>query len=144
MGAPDVIHLYQQFNPIPTRVASKLSPREFIHFLTDSSKPVWAPKVCFADLRLNRLATDPKAPIHDLPYPNPDHLRECLTRLMASEERQTKTVIRQFSGDLNYRTIQTGFFLGDRDDCLHFPFPSLNDLESTHYGWWRSALTHCF
>lgn len=34
----DEIHLYQQFNPITTRVASKLLPNEFIRFLTDPKK----------------------------------------------------------------------------------------------------------
>ena len=30
----DEIHLYQQFNPITTRVASKLTPPEFVRFLS--------------------------------------------------------------------------------------------------------------
>ncbi len=140
----DVIHLYQQYNPISTRVASKLSPPEFINFLTDPEKPVSAPKLFMAELKLNRLARNPEAPIHDLPYPNPDHLRECLTRLMETSERLTKTVIRQFKGDLSYRTIKNGFFVGDQDRYLYYPFPSIEELEDTYYSWWRSALTQCF
>ena len=140
----DVIHLYQQFNPISTRVASKLTPPEFLGFLTDPNKPVWAPCIFLAELKLNRLARHPEAPIHDLPYPNPDHLRDCLTVLMLSEHRLTKTVIRQFKGELSYRTIKSGFFLGNRDNYLYYAFPSLEKLESTHYSWWRSALTQCF
>lgn len=140
----DLIYLYQQFNPITTRVASKLTPPEFIHFLTDTSKPVSAPRIFLAELKLNKLAKDPEAPIHDLPYPNPDHLRECLIRLTGSKERQTKTVIRQFRGDLPYRTLQSGFFVGDQKGYLHYPLPSVQTLESKHYSWWRSALTHGF
>lgn len=140
----EMVYLYQQFNPITTRVASKLSPPEFIHFLTDPSKPVFAPKIFMAHLKLNRLARDPGAPILDLPYPNPDHLRECLTTLMTSKERLTKTVIRQFKGELSYRTIQTGFFVGDEEGYLYYPFPSGEALEAQHYSWWRSALTQCF
>jgi hypothetical protein len=140
----DEIHLYQQFNPIPTRVASKLSPPEFIHFLTDTKKPVSAPAIFMADLKLNQLAIQPDAPIHDLPYPNPDHLRYCLTRLMASEERLTKTVIRQFRGELSYRTVKSGFFVGNHDQYLFYPFPSIDELEGKYYSWWRSALIQCF
>jgi hypothetical protein len=145
-SAPDeeLIYLYQQFNPITTRVASKLSPPEFIQFLTDTTKPVSVPRIFIAELKLNQLARDPEAPIHDLPYPNPDHLRECLTRLRNSEERLTKTVIRQFKGDLSYRTVKSGFFVGDQQGYLHYPFPSIKDLESTYYSWWRSALNQCF
>jgi len=138
------IHLYQQFNPIATRVSSKLSPLQFIHYLTNTSKPVSVPKVCFADLKLNKLATIPDAPIHDLPYPNPDHLRECIGRLMESPDRLTKTVIRQFKGELGYRTVQEGFFVGDQDSSLYYPFPSIQQLEKEHYSWWRSALTLSF
>jgi hypothetical protein len=97
-----------------------------------------------ADLKLNRLANNPGAPILDLPYPNPDHLRECLFRLMSSEARLTKTVIRQFKTDLSYRTIENGFFVGDQDSYLYYPFPSVEELEEQYYSWWRSALTQCF
>lgn len=140
----DVIRLYQQFTPITTRVASKLTPPEFINFLTDTTKPVSAPRIFFVELKLNKLARDPGAPVHDLPYANPDHLRDCISRLMASGERLTKTVIRQFKGELSYRTIRSGFFVGDQDSFLFFPFPSTEELEEKHYSWWRSALTHCF
>jgi len=140
----DVIHLYQQFNPISTRVASKLSPMEFISFLTDTSKPVSAPKIFLAELKLNRLARQPEAPLNDLPYPNPDHLRESLNPLISSGHRQTKTVIRQVKGDLSYRTVKNGFFVGNKKQILHYPFPGLEELESTYYSWWRSALTQCF
>lgn len=140
----DLIHLYQQFNPISTRVASKLSPPEFINFLTDTGKPVSAPRVCLVELKLNKLARQADAPIHDLPYPNPDHLRDCLSTLMSSDERLTKTVIRQFKGDLSFRTIRNGFFVGDQENYLYFPFPSTEELEDKYYSWWRSALIQCF
>ncbi|MCK4751197.1 MAG: hypothetical protein KAT15_29260 [Bacteroidales bacterium] len=140
----DVIHLYQQFNPISTRVASKLNPPEFINFLTDTTKPVSAPRIFIAELKLNRLSTHPDAPIRDLPYANPDHLRDCISRLMTSPERQTKTVIRQFKGELSYRTIGEGFFVGDKESYLYYPFPSPEELENQHYSWWRSALIQCF
>lgn len=140
----NVIHLYQQLNPISTRVASKLSPPEFVNFLTNPSKPVSAPRVILVDLKLNKLAEDPKAPIQNLPYPNPDHLRTCLSTLMASEERLTKTVIRQYQCDLSYRTIENGFFVGDQESYLFYPFPSTEKLEGEYYSWWRSALIQCF
>jgi hypothetical protein len=140
----DTIHLYQQFNPITTRVASKLSPPEFIKFLTDTEKMVSTPKLFIVELKLGRLSKDSYAPIHDLPYPNPDHLRDCLARLKSSKERLTKTVIRQFKGELSYRTIKNGFFIGEKDNYIYYPFPSTEDLEDKYYYWWRSALVQCF
>ena len=140
----DVIHLYQQFNPISTRVASKLSPHEFLTFMTDTKKPVSAPIIFLVELKLNRLARNPEAPLHDLPYPNPDHLRVCLSTLMLSKHRLTKTVIRQVKGDLSYRTVKNGFFVGNNDHYLYYPFPGIEELEGSHYSWWRSALTQSF
>lgn len=140
----DETHLYQQFNPITTRVASKLSPGRFIRFLTDTSKPVSAPKVFFAELLLNELAVDPNAPLNTLPYPNPDHLRDCLKKLNETKGKRTKTVLRFLQGDLNFRTVKTGFFIGEQDRFLYYPFPSINELEEKHYVWWRSALTQHF
>ena len=55
-----------------------------------------------------------------------------------------KTVIRQFKGDLSYRTIKTGFFVGNQDDYLYYAFPSLDELENSYYSWWRLVLTQCF
>ena len=140
----DVIHLYQQFNPIRTRVASKLSPPEFIEFLTDTSKPVSTPKLLFAELKLNQLARDPNAPIQDLPYPNPGHLRDCIRRLNESTKRRTKTVLREFRGEISYRTIKGGFYYGEGKTCLFYPFPDEQDLDEKYHNWWRSALVECF
>ena len=141
---PEMVHFYQQFNPITTRVASKLNPPEFIKFLTDSEKEVSTPKLFIVELKLGKLSLDSNAPIHDLPYPNPDHLRECLTRLNSSEDRLTKTVIRQYKGDLSYRTVRDGFFIGENDKYIYYPFPSVEELENKYYSWWRSALVQCF
>lgn len=140
----DEIHLYQQFNPITTRVASKLLPNEFIEFLTDTTKPVSTPKIFFAELLLNELAFDPMASLSNLPYANPDHLRDCLIKLSTTEGKLTKTVLRFMSNDLYYRTIKTGFFIGEKERYLFYSFPSVKEMESKHYSWWRSALTKHF
>ena len=140
----DESHLYQQFSPVTTRVASKLLPNEFVQFLTDSSKPVSAPKIFFAELLLNELALNPNAPLNNLPYRNPDHLRDCLKKLDATSGKVTKTVLRFLPGELNYRTIKDGFFIGEHDNYLFYPFPTMDELESKYYSWWRSALTQHF
>lgn len=138
------IHLYQQLVPITTRVASKLPPVDFIRRLTDLKSPVSAPKMLMVDLHLNELVHHPDAPLSNLPYPNPDHLRDCIKKLMESPGRQTKTVLRYWCDDIPYRTIKTGFFVGDNDHYLFYPFPSIKELEEKYYPWWRSALVRHF
>lgn len=138
------IHLYQQFNPFKTMVASKLNPVEFIVFLTDPNKPISVPKLFFVELQLNQLANDPTLPLKNLPYRNPAHLRECLIKLHQSSERLTKTVLREQQAELPYRTIEDGFYIGDHSNFLFYPFPSYEELESTYFSWWRSALVQHF
>lgn len=138
------IHLYQQFNPITTRVASTLSPDEFLTFLTDTTNPVSTPKLFFAELLLNELATNPNAPLHNLPYTNPDHLRDCLIKLNETKGKETKTVLRLMRNDLSYRIIKNGFYIGDSNQLLYYRFPAIEELESAYYSWWRSALTQHF
>lgn len=138
------IHLYQQYNPFSTMVASKLNPPEFIQYLTDEAKSVSVPKLFFVDLQLNQLANDPTLPIQNLPYRNPAHLRECLIKLNETSERLTKTVLRERHSELPYRTIEDGFFIGGKGSFLFYPFPGQDELESTHFAWWRSALVQHF
>lgn len=139
-GPTDEIHLYQQFNPITAMIASKLNPPEFINFLTDTRKPVSTPKLFLAELQLNELATDPTLPIKNLPYRNPDHLRECLIKLHKTNERLTKTVTRYMGAELPFRVIKDGFFIGEKGAFLFYPFPTADELEDKYYSWWRSAL----
>jgi hypothetical protein len=56
----------------------------------------------------------------------------------------TKTVVRFFNGDIKYRTVKNGFFIGDKENCIFYPFPSKEDLNGKYFTWWKSALTQGF
>lgn len=139
------LHLYQEFIPVAPRIASNLNPMDFCRFVTDTSQPVSVPRLVFAELRLNGLASDPMlAPADNLPYANLDHLRDCLVGLQQHPEKPTKTVIRNLRQDLMYRTVKNGFFVGDQQSFLYYPFPSEEDFQTKYYAWWKSACTHGF
>lgn len=135
-------HLYQEYCPVGPRVASVLGPREFCQQITNRAEPVSVDRIVFADLRLEALAQDPDATnVENLPYYNIEHLRDCLRELSHKSGKPTKTVIRHLPGDVLYRTIRKGFYVGDQTDFAFYPMPSREALESEHYLWWRSALT---
>ena len=139
------LHLYQEFIPVNPRIASNLDPLRFCRYVTDQSHPVSVPKLVFAELILNGLATDPvRASADNLPYPNIEHLRDCLVGLQEHPEKPTKTVIRYMHWDIMYRTIKNGFFVGDQKQFLYYPLPSIEELEDKYFVWWRSALTQGF
>lgn len=136
------LHLYQELSPVTPRIASNLGPKKFLENVTNQENKVSVPKLFFVELMLNGLATDPMAgSAEDLPYANIPHLRDCLVGLLHDKNKSTKTVIRFFNGDVLYRTCKSGFFVGDFNNLIYYPFPSKEELEQDHYVWWRSALT---
>lgn len=133
------MHLYQELCPVTPQVASNLSPLEFLKRLTDGSLQISLPKLLFVDLKLGELANNPlKASAEHLPYGNINHLRDCLEIIKTEDMKQMKTVQRIYSGTLLYRTIDTGFYLGAKDDILFFPFPSMEEIERTNYDFFRA------
>jgi len=136
------LHLYQELCPVQPRVVSKLNPVEFARQLTSPEALVSVPRIVFAEMKLEKLAEDPSSPeVDNLPYINLEHLRDCLRELHHTYAKPNKTVLRQIRQDVLFRTIRGGFFLGDQNDLLYFPLPSREELETTHYAWWRSALS---
>ena len=135
-------HLYQQFAPITPRIVSRLEPQTFSRHITNAAHRVSLPVLVFAELELGRLADDPEALDADnLPYPNIEHLRDCL-RELRNRNKATKTVIRGLPRDLLYRTLHRGFYYTNNDGTfLYFPMPGKEQLEGEFYPWWRSALS---
>ncbi len=135
-------HLYQEFCPVNPRIVSRLNPGEFTDFITDASRNVTLPRIVFAELTLGNLKNDPDhTNIDNLPYPNIGHLRDCLRDLAQAPVQSTKTVLRQMTQEVLYRTIRNGFFVGDASGITAFPLPSNDALEREHLAWWRSAQT---
>ena len=135
--------LYQEFAPVQPRVVSTLEPREFARRITHSKQKISLPALVFADLRLGNLRDDPEGEgIGDLPYPNLEHLRDCLRELDAKPQKTTKTVVRYLQQDVLFRTVQRGFYVAAaNDEFRYFPMPSRVQLETIYYPWWRSALS---
>ena len=134
------LHLYQEISPVNPQVASPLEPEAFARFVTNPQTPICLPRVCFCDLRLNGLATDPERSSADnLPYENVVHLRECLTALKYNPTKMTKIVRREMLSTRLFPVIDKAFYVGDQDHFVSWPLPSEEALESKHYRWWNSA-----
>lgn len=133
------LYLFQELCPVSPMVASGLAPSAFLKRLTDGSTPIVVPKLFFVDLKLGDLATNPmKGSVDYLPFANVVHLRDCLEVLKGDYEKHMKTVQRVFSGSLLYRTIDSGFYIGAKDEIIFYPYPSLSELEDINYEFFRS------
>jgi hypothetical protein len=136
--AENELHLYQELSPVNPLVASGLAPSQFLKRLTDGSTPIVLPKLFFVELKLGELAKNPLGgSAEHLPYPNIGHLRDCLEILKGEYEKHMKTVQRIFSGTLLYRTIESGFYVGSKDDILFYPYPDMKQLEDINYEFFR-------
>jgi hypothetical protein len=133
------LHLYQELCPVNPMVASSLAPASFLKKLTDGSIPIILPKLLFVELKLGELATNPiSGSAENLPYPNIVHLRDCLEVIKGEYEKHMKTVNRLFTGELLYRTIDSGFYVGAGDNILYYPYPKMSELEKMNYNFFRT------
>jgi hypothetical protein len=138
-------HLYQELCPVHPLIASMFDPEEFSKFITDPELPVHVPRICFMELELGPLAEDPiSTEAHDLPYSHMNHLRDCLWKLAWEEDRHTVTVNRIQPLNIPFRCIKGGFYFGDQRRSLHYPFPSIEDLDTQFHEWWRSANVYAY
>jgi hypothetical protein len=135
----NALHLYQELCPVNPMVASSLAPAAFLKKLTDGSTPIVLPKLFFVELKLGELAADPlSGSAENLPYTNIGHLRDCLEIIRGEYHKQMKTVNRVFSGELLYRTIESGFYVGAKDDIVYYPYPSMAEIEKINYNFFRA------
>jgi hypothetical protein len=133
------LHLYQELCPVTPLVASELPPSIFLKRLTDGSIPIVLPKLFFVELKLGELATNPLyGSAEQLPYPNVGHLRDCLEILRGEYEKHMKTVQRIYSGLILYRTIETGFYVGAKDEMVFYRYPTMSELENINYEFFRA------
>jgi hypothetical protein len=136
---PNSLHLYQELCPVTPLVASSLAPSAFLKRLTDGSIPIMLPKLMFVELKLGDLAMNAiSGSAENLPYPNIGHLRDCLEILKGEYHKQMKTVHRIFTGELLYRTIDSGFYVGSGNDLMYYPYPKMTELEKINYNFFRA------
>jgi len=131
------INLYDELCPTTPLVVSTLKPSEFSRFMTDPANPVSVPRIFFADMLLDREENGRLAGY--LPYPDPQHILDCIAELESSPGKPTKTISRMARLHGFYRTIRRGFYLGDQTGLKFYRFPEIRELEVEHSRWWRSA-----
>jgi hypothetical protein len=133
------LHMYQDLAPVNSLVVSTLGPADYYHGVTSQpAKFIRFPGMCFVELGLGALATDPEnGPVGDLPYSFMHHLREAL--LFLGGDKTSKLVHRVHSLEFPYRMVKSGFYMGNGPDLAFYPMPTHEVLRREHNSWWRSA-----
>ena len=134
------LHMFQDLAPVNSLVVSAQDPVSYYQGVTSKpAKFIRFPALCFVELGLGALASDPaNGPVGDLPDSFMHHLREALMELEPNS-KQSKLVHRVHSLEFPYRMIKSGFYIGNGDDLAFYPMPSHEALRREHNSWWRSA-----
>jgi hypothetical protein len=134
------LHMYHDLAPINSLVVSAQGPQAYYSGITSQpAKFIRFPGLCFVELSLGELATDPlNGPVGDLPYSFIHHLREALLQV-SPEGKQNKLVHRVHSPEFPYRMVKGGFYVGNGPELAFYPMPSHEVLREEHSAWWRSA-----
>jgi hypothetical protein len=134
------LHLYQDLAPVNSLVVSAQDPKSYYESVTsEPAKFIRFPALCFVELGLGALATDPvNGPVNDLPYSYIHHLREALLQV-DPKGKKSKLVHRAHSLEFPYRMLKNGVYIGNGPNLAFYPMPSHEDLRRDHNTWWRSA-----
>lgn len=145
-GNASGLHLYQDLAPVNSLVVSNLDPLAFYASVTTCpTKFIRFPALCFVELELGELASDPEnGQASDLPYPFIHHLREALLVLEPRTDDQpstkdSKMVHRVHSLEFPYRMVRNGFYVGNGTDLAFYPMLAHRQLRDDYSQWWRSA-----
>lgn len=136
-GSIDGLHMYAELCPIMSRVVSKLNPSAFTKQITDPNSMIYVPRIFFAD---TLISLDGEGNLEGfLPYRNPEHIAQCVLEVRDNPDKLAKTVNRNSPLTAFYRTIASGFYLGDAEGLKLYPYPDVATLDADYHQWWRSA-----
>ena len=143
VNEPGWVRIYQEVTPLTNLVASTLDQRAFGKYITSETRSKGCPKICFTQYEFNTeefLERNRNREILHSPIPenNPARLYDYLVELKSSPSKKTKTI--SLSTTLlaaTYGLIRHGFWFAAGNELLFYPMPTLHELESTYYDWWK-------
>lgn len=135
-------YIYQELTPMRPVVVSSLDPREFSGYMTDPDRThAWVPRIAFADLKVVDLDNlDNAGNIGDLYFQNVAHLRRCIQSVTTNPDKFTKTLDRSRIESFTYQLIDSGIYVGNKQEMAFYPMPSIKELRRENYYWAKSAL----
>jgi len=132
-------YLYDEVCPVHPLITSSLNPMQFCKFITDPKTAIHVPRICFIqlDAAVVTRASKGDSGSHPLGY-LPDRIQECCDAL-DNMGKKTKTVDRSHQLSRRWLNAKNGYFVGDQGGLIHYPLPSVRELERDHHAWYRSA-----
>ncbi len=143
INEPGLIRIYQEIAPLETLVGSTKDQREFGKFITTDTKSKGAPKILFTqiDFNVDKFFEENRGKgiiTCQIPNVNPYRVKECIEELKRYPEKLTKTIsLGSVMKEISFSLLKHGFWFVEKDEKVFYPMPSLEELETKYFYWWK-------
>ncbi|MFO7306213.1 MAG: hypothetical protein C0P74_011910 [Gammaproteobacteria bacterium] len=137
------LRTFAEIAPLSMLIMSPMDMREFGRYITQPGNPKGCPKLFYTQIELDVdefLETFEKNPFMPAPFPflHPSKLRDAILEMKQRPDKKTKGLSLSCPLDqISFKAIRHGFMFAAQDQAKFFPMPSLHDLETKHYQFWR-------
>lgn len=140
---PDLLRIFAEIVPTRMLVLTRLNFPEFGTHITKPNNPKGVPKIFYTqiDLDIKKFMREfVENPFLSTPIPSvhPSKLRDAVIEMQNKPEKTTKGL--SLDSNLNrksYKYIRHGFMFASREDTKFFPMPSLEEIETRDFSFWR-------
>ncbi len=138
------VRIYTEIAPMRMLVLSNYDFVEFGRYITDPGGFKSAPAQLYAQVDLNIVEFLEEFEHNPFRLPpitsiHPSVLRDSFHEIKMKDNKHTKGLCLDASLDqLSYRLIRHGFMFARGEAHKFFPMPSLTEIETKHYKFWRS------
>ncbi len=140
---PESIRIYQLMAPLYYLVASNLTPPQFGEYVSVTPhKGVPKSAMIQIDIDIDSILGNTEEILYSSPLPSvhAEYLRQALIELRDHPEKRSKTVsLNSIFDQLPFTKIKHGVWINEKDKQIFYPIPSLEELETKHFYWFKDA-----
>jgi len=140
---PGFLRTFAEIAPLSMLVMSPMDMREFGRYITQPNNAKGCPKLFYTQIELNVdefLTSFENNPFMPAPFPflHPSKLRDAILQMKSDTTKQTKGLALSCPLDqISFKSIRHGFMFASQDKYKFFPMPSLHELETSHFRFWK-------
>jgi hypothetical protein len=138
------LRTFAEIAPLSMLVMSPMDLREFGQYITQPGNAKGCPKLFYTQIELNVdefLKDFESNPFMQAPFPflHPSKLRDAIQSMRTDKDKKTKGLALSSPLDqISFKMIRHGFMFASQEKTKFFPMPSLQEMESQNFQFWRN------
>lgn len=140
---PGFLRTFAEIAPLSMLVMSPMDMREFGKYITQPGNAKGCPKLFYTQIELDvdaflrEFESNPFMPA-PFPFLHPSKLRDAIQQMKVQPEKKTKGLALYCPLDqISYKSVRHGFMFASQEKTKFFPMPSLQQIESAHFEFWK-------